>query len=177
MCFFEKKCGTNVFFCKFVTCNQNLLAMKRLTRSILLAVMACLALVSPAQDSGEETQEWYLDEVVNREFVERNDFEHYYLPSAADVAQQRVKGEVTYFLNSPTGLNTQKVRALIDRIMASYDDVTAVGDWHTTTSIYWKEFRFEKNKFRFTIKRKALDDGSYYVSVVESSNYYKSLGK
>lgn len=151
--------------------------MKRLTRSILLAVMACLALVSPAQDSGEEAQEWYLDEVVNREFVERNDFEHYYLPSAADVAQQRVKGEVTYFLNSPTGLNTQKVRALIDRIMASYDDVTAVGDWHTTTSIYWKEFRFEKNKFRFTIKRKALDDGSYYVSVVESSNYYKSLGK
>ena len=46
-----------------------------------------------------------------------------------------------------------------------------------TNTTYWKEFRYEKNRFRFSVKRKALDDGTYYVSVTETAGYYKSLGK
>jgi hypothetical protein len=46
-----------------------------------------------------------------------------------------------------------------------------------TSSTYWKEFRHEKNRFRFSVKRKALDDGTYYVGLTENANYYKSLGK
>ena len=61
--------------------------------------------------------------------------------------------------------------------MASYDDIQAIGDWHMTNTTYWKEFRYEKNKFRFSVKRKALDDGTYYVSITETAGYYKSLGK
>ena len=46
-----------------------------------------------------------------------------------------------------------------------------------TTGTYWKDFRYEKNNFRFSVKRKALEDGTYYVSVTETAGYYKSLGK
>ena len=147
-------------------------------RSILLGLLACVALAASAQPTQQAHEwEWYLDEVVSETFVGRNYFEYYYSPSAADMQQQRDKGEVTYFLNTPEGLNSKKVRDMIDRLMASYDDVKAVGDWHVTTGTYWKEFRYEKNKFRFSIKRKALDDGTYYVSVTETADYYKSLGK
>lgn len=147
-------------------------------KSILLSLLTCLALAASAQPTQQTPEwEWYLDEVVNDTFVGRNYFEYYYTPSAADIEQQRAKGEVTYFLNSPEGLNSKKVRDMIDRLMASYDDIKAVGEWHMTTTTYWKEFRFEKNKFRFSVKRKALDDGTYYVSVTETADYYKSLGK
>ncbi len=147
-------------------------------KSILLSLLTCLALAASAQPIQQTPEwEWYLDEVVNDTFVGRNYFEYYYTPSAADIEQQRAKGEVTYFLNSPEGLNSKKVRDMIDRLMASYDDIKAVGEWHMTTTTYWKEFRFEKNKFRFSVKRKVLDDGTYYVSVTETADYYKSLGK
>ena len=147
-------------------------------KSILLSLLACLALTAfpqPAQQAPE--WEWYLDEVVNDTFVGRNYFEYYYTPSAGDIEQQRLKGEVSYFLNTPEGLNSKKVRNMIDRLMASYDDIKAVGDWHMTNTTYWKEFRYEKNKFRFSLKRKALEDGTYYVSITETAGYYKSLGK
>ena len=147
-------------------------------KSILLSLLACLALAVSAQPTQQQTEwEWYLDEVVDDVFVGRNYFEYYYMPSASDMQQQRARGEVSYFLNSPSGLNTKKVRDMIDKLMASYDDIKAVTDWHMTTSTYWKEFRYEKNKFRFSVKRKALDDGTYYVSVTETAGYYKSLGK
>ena len=149
----------------------------RLSRSIVLSLLACLAMVSQARPATEEAPEWYLDEVVHDVFVGQNDFEYYYQPTAAELRGQLDKGEMTYFLNSPTGLNSKSVRALIDRLMASYDDIKAVGEWHMTTSTYWKEFRHEKNRFRFSVKRKALDDGTYYVSVTENANYYKSLSK
>ena len=164
----------------FVTCNQiESMLMSKLRRFILLSV-ACLALSAWAQAPDEEndnTPEWYLDEVVNDMFVGHYDFEYYYMPSASEMSQQRGKGEVSYFLNTPTGLNRKKTCDLVDRIMASYDDVKAVSDWHMTTTIYWKEFRIDRNKFRFNVKRKALDDGTYYVSVTETANHYKSLGK
>lgn len=147
-------------------------------KSILLSMLACVALAAMSQPTQETPEwEWYMDEVVSETFVGRNYFEYYYLPSAADMQQQREKGEVTYFLNSPEGLNSKKVRDMIDRLMASYDDIKAIGDWHMTNATYWKEFRFEKNKFRFSVKRKALDDGTYYVSVTETAGYYKSLSK
>lgn len=147
-------------------------------RNIILLMVACLSLATPAQApaSGDEP-EWYLEEVVSDMFIGRYDFEYYYMPGAAEMSQQRDKGEVSYFLNSPAGLNRKKTCDLIDRIMASYDDVKVVGDWHMTTAIYWKEFRVDRNRFRFNVKRKALDDGTYYVSVTESANYYKSLSK
>lgn len=146
-------------------------------KSIILSLMACAAIAVAAQPTQQATEwEWYMDEVVSETFVGRNYFEYYYTPSAKDMEQQRSKGEVSYFLNSPEGLNSKKVRDMIDRLMASYDDIKAVSDWHVTTGTYWKEFRYEKNKFRFTVKRKALDDGTYYVSVTETAGYYKSLG-
>lgn len=147
-------------------------------KSIILGVLACVALSVWAQPTQQATEwEWYMDEVVSETFVSRNYFEYYYVPSAADMEQQRAKGEVSYFLNSPEGLNSKKVKDMIDRLMASYDDIKAVSDWHVTTGTYWKEFRYEKNKFRFSVKRKALDDGTYYVSITETADYYKSLGK
>ena len=147
-------------------------------KSIILSLLACFALAASSQPVQETAEwEWYLDEVVNDTFVGRNYFEYYYSPSAADMEQQRSKGEVSYFLNSPVGLTCKKVRDKIDRLMTSYDDIKTVGDWHMTTGTYWKEFRYEKNKFRFSVKRKALDDGTYYVSVTETADYYKSLGK
>ena len=147
-------------------------------KSILLSLLACVALAVSAQPTQQQPEwEWYLDEVVDGEFVGRNDFEYYYTPSASDMEQQRNKGEVTYFLNSPVGLSAKKTCSLIDRIMASYDDIKAMGTWTDANTIYWKEFRYENNKFRFNVKRKALDDGTYYVSVVETASYYKSLGK
>lgn len=147
-------------------------------KCFILCVLVCAALAVSSQPTQQATEwEWYLDEVVDETFVGRYDFEYYYMPSAQDMEQQRSKGEVSYFLNTPAGLNCKRTRDLIDRIMASYDDIKAVGEWHMTTGNYWKEFRFDKNKFRFTVKRKALDDGTYYVSVTESANYYKSLGK
>lgn len=147
-------------------------------RNIILSMMACLAMASPAQPvMNPQEWEWYLGEVVNDVFVGRNYFEYYYTPSNADMEQQRNKGEVTYFLNTPEGLNTKKVRDMIDRLMASYDDIKAMTSWQMTSTTYWKEFRFEKNKFRFSVKRKALDDGTYYVSATETANYYKSLKK
>ena len=149
-----------------------------LTRRIIMSVMACLTLTVFSQPTQQQEQwEWYLHEVVNDAFVGRNNFEYYYLPSNADMEAQRNKGEVTYFLNTPEGLNSKKARNLIDRVMASYDDIRAVSDWNVTSTTYWKEFRFEKNRFRFSLKRKALDDGTYYVSVTETASYYKSLGK
>ena len=145
---------------------------------ILLCLVASLALTMAAQPTQQKPEwEWYLAEVVDETFVGRNYFEYYYTPSAADMAQQRERGEVTYFLNSPDGLNSKKVRDKIDQLMASYDDIKAVSDWHMTNTTYWKEFRYEKNRFRFSVKRKALDDGTYYVSVTETAGYYKSLGK
>ena len=145
---------------------------------IILSLTACVGLMGLSQPvQQQEPMEWYLDEVVSETFVGRNYFDYYYMPSASDMDQQRAKGEVTYFLNSPEGLNSKKVRDMIDRLMASYDDIRPVGSWQMTTSTYWKEFRFEKNKFHFNVKRKALDDGTYYVSVTETANYYKSLGK
>ena len=163
--------------CKFVTYKQIGIWLMRL-KYIILAMMACFALASTAQPvMNQEDWEWYLGEVVNDVFVGRNYFEYYYTPSAADMEQQRSKGEVTYFLNTPEGLNSKKVRDMIDRLMASYDDINAVCDWQMTNTTYWKEFRFEKNKFRFSVKRKALDDGTYYVSATETAGYYKSLGK
>ncbi|MBR5674430.1 MAG: hypothetical protein IKW97_08530 [Muribaculaceae bacterium] len=147
-------------------------------KSIVLGLLACVALAVAAQPTQQAPEwEWYMDEVISDTFVGRNYFEYYYTPSAADMEQQRSKGEVTYFLNSPEGLNSKKVKDMIDRLMASYDDIKAVGDWHVTTGTYWKEFRYEKNKFRFSVKRKALDDGTYYVSVTETAGFYKSLGK
>ena len=147
-------------------------------KSIILGVLACVALSVWAQPTQQATEwEWYMDEVVSETFVGRNYFEYYYVPSAADMEQQRAKGEVSYFLNSPEGLNSKKVKDMIDRLMASYDDIKAVSDWHVTTGTYWKEFRYEKNKFRVSVKRKALDDGTYYVSITETAGFYKSLGK
>ena len=158
-------------------CNQIVFGEMRLKR-ILLILLACYALAVSAQPTQQKTEwNWYLDEVVDGEFVGRNDFEYYYTPSASDMEQQRNKGEVTYFLSSPVGLSAKKTCSLIDRIMASYDDIKAMGTWTDANTIYWKEFRYENNKFRFNVKRKALDDGSYYVSVVETASYYKSLGK
>ena len=145
---------------------------------IIFSFLSCMALMAAAQPVQQQEQwDWYLGEVVNETFVGRNYFEYYYMPSAADMEQQRSRGEVTYFLNSPDGLNSKKVRDMIDRLMASYDDIKAVNDWQMTNTTYWKEFRYEKNKFRFSVKRKALDDGTYYVSVTETAAYYKSLGK
>ena len=147
-------------------------------KSIFLCLVASLALTMAAQPTQQKPEwEWYLAEVVDETFVGRNYFEYYYTPSAADMAQQRERGEVTYFLNSTDGLNSKKVRDKIDQLMASYDDIKAVSDWHMTNTTYWKEFRYEKNRFRFSVKRKALDDGTYYVSVTETAGYYKSLGK
>ena len=147
-------------------------------KRILVTLLACMALAASAQPTQQQPEwEWYLDEVVSETFVGRNYFEYYYTPSAADMAQQRDRGEVTYFLNSPDGLNSKKVRDMIDHLMMSYDDIKAVSDWHMTNTTYWKEFRYEKNKFRFSVKRKALDDGTYYVSVTETAGFYKSLGK
>ena len=142
----------------------------------LLAGLALVAMSQPVQQQQPEW-EWYLDEVVNDVFVGRNYFEYYYMPSASDMQQQRDKGEVSYFLNTPDGLNTKKVRDMIDRIMASYDDIKAVSEWHMTSTTYWKDFRHENNRFRFSVKRKALDNGTYYVSVTETANAYRSLGK
>ena len=147
-------------------------------KSIMLSLLACFALAASSQPTQQTPEwEWYLDEVISETFVGRNYFEYYYTPSAADMKQQREQGEVNYFLNSPEGLNSKKVRDMIDRLMASYDDIKAVDDWHVTSTTYWKEFRYEKNKFRFSVKRKALDDGTYYVSVTETAGYFKSLGK
>jgi hypothetical protein len=79
----------------------------------LLTLLALAATAQPVQQTQE--WEWYLDEVVSETFVGRNFFEYYYTPSAADMEQQRSRGEVTYFLNSPDGLNSKKVRDMIDR--------------------------------------------------------------
>lgn len=147
-------------------------------KKIIFSLLASVAFVASAQLTQQTPEwEWYLDEVVAETFVGRNYFEYYYMPSASEMEQQRAKGEVAYFLNSPEGLNSKKVRDMIDRLMASYDDIKAVSDWNMTTATYWKEFRYEKNKFRFSVKRRALEDGTYYVSVTETAGYYKSLGK
>lgn len=147
-------------------------------KKIIFSLLASIAFVASAQLTQQTPEwEWYLDEVVAETFVGRNYFEYYYMPSASEMEQQRAKGEVSYFLNSPEGLNSKKVRDMIDRLMASYDDIKAVSDWNMTTATYWKEFRYEKNKFRFSVKRRALEDGTYYVSVTETAGYYKSLGK
>ena len=147
-------------------------------KCMILSLLASFSLAVASQPVQNQPEwEWYLGEVVNDVFVGRNYFEYYYTPSAADMERQRAQGEVTYFLNSPEGLNSKKVRDMIDRLMSSYDDIKAVNDWQVTNTTYWKEFRFDHNKFRFSVKRKALDDGTYYVSVTETAGYYKSLGK
>ena len=145
---------------------------------IILTLLASLSLALSAQPVlQQEMWDWYLGEVVSDAFVGRNYFEYYYSPSAADMEQQRSKGEVTYFLNTPEGLNVKKVQNMIDRIMASYDDIKVATEWQTTSTTCWKEFRFDNNKFKFSIKRKALDDGTFYVSATETASYYKTLGK
>lgn len=149
----------------------------RILRSVVSSLLACLAVALMAQPAAEDAPEWYLNEVVHDVFVVQNDFDYYYQPTPAEVRGHLEKGEAIYFLNSPAGLNSKKVRDLIDRLMASYDDIKPVGDWHMTSGTYWKEFRHERNRFRFSVKRKALEDGTYYVSVTENTNYYKSLGK
>ena len=169
--------GFNDILCKFVTCNQIEFGPMKL-KCMILSLLASFSLAVASQPVQQQPEwEWYIGEVVNDVFVGRNYFEYYYTPSAADMERQRSQGEVTYFLNSPDGLNSKKVRNMIDRLMASYDDIKAVNDWQVTNTTYWKEFRYEKNKFRFSVKRKALDDGTYYVSVTETAGYYKSLGK
>ena len=150
--------------------------IKRL-RHIVMVALACVSLATVAQEDSGAAYEWYLDEVVNDVFIGRFDFEYYYQVGKSEMQQQREKGEVAYFMNTPVGLNSQKARDLVDRVMATYDDIKAVGTWHMTSDTYWKEFRYEKNRFRFSVKRKALDDGTYYVSVTETANYYNSLGK
>ena len=143
---------------------------------ITLWMLVWTALAGWAQPAQPAPQwEWFLDQIVSETFVGRNYFEYYYTPSAADMAQQRSRGEVTYFLNTPEGLNGKKVRDMIDQLMASYDDIKAMCNWQTTSTTYWKEYRFDNNKFRFSIKRKVLDDGTYYVSATETAGHYKSL--
>lgn len=147
-------------------------------RYILVAAMVCLTITAIAQDPVEEAPvEWYLDAIVSEGFVNDCSFEYYYKPSASDMKQQRAKGEVSYFLSSPPGLNRKRVCSLIDGIMASQDNVTAMNDWQATGTTSWKEFSCERNKFRVSVKNAALDDGTYYVSVTESANYYKSPAK
>ncbi|MBQ6080743.1 MAG: hypothetical protein IJK93_10770 [Muribaculaceae bacterium] len=147
-------------------------------RSIVFTLLACVMLTSTGQTTSQEEWEWYLDEVVNDVFVARNNFEYYYTPSKAEMEQQRQKGEVTYFLNTPSGYNVTKTKNIIDRLMASYDDIKAVTDWHMEKGSYWKDFRFEKNRFHFSIGRKTLEDSkAHFVSVTETAGYYKSLKK
>ena len=147
-------------------------------RHILMAAMACLAMTAVAQDLVEEAPvEWYLNEVIRDSFVKECSFDYYYTPSASDMMQQRAKGEVSYFLSSPPGLNRKRVYTLIDGIMESLDDVTAMNDWQTTSTTCWKEFSRERNKFRVSVKSAALEDGTYYVSVTETANYSKSPPK
>lgn len=148
------------------------------TRHILVAVAVCLMMTATAQNLEEASPvEWYLDEVVSEGFVNDCSFEYYYKPSASDMKQQRAKGEVTYFLNTPPGMNRKKALSLIDNIMACYDGITAMNDWQNATTVFWKEFRCEKNKFHVTLKSKALDDGTYYVSVTETANAYQNPDK
>ena len=147
-----------------------------LSRIIIICLLACHALGIAAQGSADE-YDWYLDEVISESFIRQNDFDYYYQPSKNDIAQQRSKGELSYFLSTPTGLSGKTARDLIDQIMASYDDIQVMCDWQTTPTTYWKEFSYEHNKFRFSVKRKVLDDDTYYVSVTEYANHYKSLGK
>ena len=147
-------------------------------RHILVAAMACLTLTAVAQEAEEEAPvEWYLDEVIRDSFVKECTFDYYYTPSASDMKQQRAKGEVSYFLNSPPGLNRKRVCSLIDGIMASQDDVTAMNDWQMTSTTYWKEYSHNRNKFRVSVKTRALEDGTYYVSVTETANAYKKPPK
>ena len=147
-------------------------------RSIAFCMLACVMLSSTGQTTSQDEWEWYLEEVVNDVFVARNDFEFYYSPSKAEMDQQRRKGEVTYFLSSPAGLSVKKTQNLIDQIMASYDDIKATSDWHMEKGSYWKDFRYEKNKFHFSVGRKTIEDGdAHFVSVTETAGFYKSLGK
>ena len=145
----------------------------------MMAMLACLTLTAAAQEADEETApvEWYLDEVINVAFVKECSFDYYYTPSASDMMQERARGEVSYFLNSPPGLNRKRVCSLIDGIMASQDDVMAMNDWQTTSTTSWKEFSRERNKFHVSVKNAALDDGTYYVSVTETANCYKHPAK
>ena len=147
-------------------------------KSIMLSLLACFALAINAQEADDNVPvEWFLHEVVGDAFVQGNAFEYYYTPSASDTRQQIASGNVTYFLNTPQGLSRKRTCDLIDRIMASYDGVRAMNDWQATGSTHWKEFRCERNKFHFSVKDKALEDGTYYVSVTETANAYKTLGK
>ena len=140
--------------------------------------MALSMLVATAQETGTDAPvEWYLDEIVREGFVNDCTFDYYYKPSASDMKQQRVKGEVTYFLSSPSGLTRKRVCSLVDGIMDSQDSVMAMNDWQTTSTTQWKEFSCSRNKFRVSIKSAALDDGTYYVSVTETANAYKNPPK
>ena len=141
----------------------------------LMTALASLSLAVTAQDVDEDSTpvEWYLDEVVRGTFVQEYGFDYYYTPSGSDMKQQRANGEVTYFLNTPTGLNSKKTCALIDRIMANCEGTLKMNDWQTTATTCWKEFSMERNKIRVSVKTKALDDGTYYVSVTETANAYK----
>jgi len=147
-------------------------------RLLLVLMLVWLAQVATAQDNDENMPvQWYLGQVVGDVLVGENAFDYYYTPSASDMKQQRARGEVTYFLNTPPGLNSKKSCALIDDIMASLDDAIAMNNWQTTATTCWKEFAVDRNKVRFSVKTKALDDGTYYVSVTETANYYKHSSK
>ena len=155
----------------------------RMTRQLIMGLMCWLALTAAAQGNApavaeQPEAEWYIEEVVRDVFVQHSGFEYYYTPGAGDMASMRRKGEVSYMLNTPAGYTAKKARETIDRLMASYDDIIAVGDWHQGDGNYWRDFRFDRNKFRFSVGRKAVDEGGvYFVSVTESANYFKSLGK
>lgn len=147
-------------------------------RSIAFCMIACAMLSSMGQTTSQDEWEWYLDEVVNDVFVVRNGFEYYYTPSKSDMEQQRSKGEVTYFLNSPAGLSVNKTQELINNIMASFDDVKVMSDWHMEKGSFWKDFRYENNRFHVSVGRKTLEDiDAHFVSITETAGFYKSLSK
>ena len=154
--------------------------MMNKVKYIMVAMLACVGLAMNAQEADDDADApvvWFLDEVINDAFVKECSFDYYYTPSASDMLQQRARGEVSYFLNSPPGLNRKRVCTLIDGIMESQDEVMAMNDWQTTSTTCWKEFSRERNKFRVSVKNAALDDGTYYVSVTETANCYKHPAK
>jgi len=155
--------------------------LQRLGLMLVLVTVWCAhvaAQLPPTQEAqAHENMNWYLDDVVERTFIGRNYFEYYYMPSASEVKQQRDKGEVTYFLNTPGRYSVKKAQQAIDDIMAGFDDVEAVTDWRPGNSNnVVKDFRHEANRFRFSIGRKQVDEGGvYFVSVTEAANHYQSL--
>jgi|GEM_PF-1077525 len=149
-----------------------------LTILALVSLTAWCQLPPTAAAQAHDDMTWYLDDVVQRTFIARNHFEYYYQPSSSDMQQQRAKGEVTYFLNTPGRYSVKKTQQTIDDIMASFDDVQEVNDWHAGNgNNVVKDYRHANNRFRFSIGRREVDEGGiYYVSITEAANHYQSLG-